>query len=254
MSNWQDYLDLSHGAPFRFLESGDESCLTEDDVPILRPDADKAITQHPECAAEFLLRLADGKLDLHPQQRIARLMLEVWERCHRDSVNRWAVVRPALDRALSVLSTDTLGMMEAQGASTVLTDEALTECYGHGPDVCIRHGLSVARTLAHAAFLKALANKLLTQSRPSDLCGDWKLVVSAPEDPVFAEVFAGVYGGAAHARITARPKGARWELVFLNFPAFPNWFGLEGAAYEAAASTVAKTLAASVIASGELSD
>ena len=254
MSDWQNYLDLSHGTPFRFSICGDESCLTEDGVPILRPGADRAITQHPECATDFLRRLASGGLELRSQQRIARLLVDLRERCHDDAGTDWTAVRPHLKNALLALSAHALEMMSAQGATVDLTDDDLSEYDAFGPEACIRHGLSVARTLAQAAFLKALADKLLKEPRPSDLCGEWKLVITAPQDPGYARAFAGLYGGAAHARIKAVPRAKHWELVFLNFPPLFNWFGLEQAAYEAAAPAVAKTLVASVSAFGQLSD
>lgn len=252
MSGWTDFPNWTHGQTFRYFGEADAAYITESGM--LRPDADRAVRTYPECAAQFLKLLAGGELDLYGQEGIARLLLDVGDHCRRGITSAWASLSRPLDVALQKLSSDALAMLREQGHETVLTDDDLSENFAYGPDVCIRYGLSVARSVAQATFLSELAAKMLRQHHPQDLCGEWELVITDPQDAGFAGAFAGLYGGGAHARIIETIPGRRWQLAFLDFPAFRPWYGLEGAAYEAAAALVAQTLGATVCAQGRLAD
>lgn len=211
------------------------------------------ICTEPRCAVEFLRLLEAGELEIGRQQRIVSILLDLHSAV-RYKGSRMMAVAPQLGDTIRAIHTNVEQVMRGIDDDLEIDHDHLSNALGFGGNAgAICYGLSVARSAALCAFIRAFCEKAMNFESLNDLCGDWFLSVTAPKDAEYADEFAGTYGFAANATITKR-QAQHWHVRFDNFPPMANWYGLEGAAYTAAAPILAYVLQSDVRAIGNLSD
>lgn len=252
MSDWKKYLDQEYGKAIHTSKFDPDENLLEKGT--LRPGASTLILNNMRAAHEFLMLMRNGQVDIARQQRAVRLLHDINGLIHARN-HGWHELQPEFFSTLCMLRESIGPYMEAHGADLTLSEEDLSYTYGFGEGVgSITYGLPIARNVALKAFIEAFCAKFIDNPTASDLCGDWRLVITEPKVPKFSRKFSGIYGGASHAKIQKIPHMRVWHLNFLDFPPIKSWYSLERAAYEAAAPLVEQTLAASAHASGNLWD
>lgn len=256
MSTFESYLDIRHPSRFSVatLKSGMRPILTDEGGNgMLLAGADAYVVGNMECAAEFLSLLRLGEIDIGSQQRVSKLLLELHGLVK--SNKRYHPLAAELHNTLSILGDRVGDFMIARGNQLEVDSDSASEAFGFGGAAgLIHYGLAVARQAAHCSFVSAFCRKLASQSSPTDACGYWTLLVREPSDQEFAKSYCGAFGTTAHAKIAKGDAPSTWEIEFLDFPPFLNWYSLTGAAYQAAAPVLARILEAKVSAVGHLSD
>lgn len=256
MSDFEQYLDIQH--PERFepltLNFDEAPRVTAEGGGFLLKGVEGYITSDVRCAREFLRAVRDGEVEFGRQQRVVRVLLELSQRVHSRYTNM-AELRVELGETLALLGDRIPEFMRAQGSALTLERDGISEAFGLGGNSgAIHYTLSIARSAALTAFIQAFCRLHTSSKPPSDLCGSWHLVISEPKDADYAASFEGSYGSTAVATIRRFPKASIWRAGFGHFPPWLNWYGLEGAAYQAAAPILAEGLEARVVASGQLDD
>lgn len=251
-NDWKSFLDQTSSHYFNAALTDDPESMQ--DNGILLGGVASFVLSNPAVALNFLQLIAAGKIDLARQQSVVRLLLDLHNRCAGQR-GAWADVETKLMQTLGTLHSKIDDIFRDCEVPLELDMDELNELSGFGGGQgAIQQGLMVARTNALKAFISAFCDRYAKRPVGADLNADWSLQITSPKDAEYAEVYAGTYGGPAHAEIT-RVKGQDiWRLRFLDFPPWQRWYGLERAAYEAAAPIMALTLCAEVIAVCEYVD
>lgn len=245
--------DYHRGPEYFYVDPSDAAQLLDGDSPLLRPGAERHILSVPECALEYLKLLSSGSIDLIAHRQMCFVLYRLHQ-LEPSPSNPWHEVRLKLIETLRILATKAGAFIEEHGYELEFNEETWSRYSTGTGSGWIQYGLSVAETLALKVFIEGFAKKFADPSRPADLCGEWFLQISKPQDLALSNHFSGIYDGPAHALITKRDDAPIWHLRFRGFPPLVNWFTLEEHAYQAVVPMLATIFSATVTPIGRLSD